>query len=65
VILATRVIALGRTGADEGGANIVLNLSVPPTDDSDEIAGLVRRVEQITFPGGGAESDEVTGAPEA
>jgi NitT/TauT family transport system ATP-binding protein len=65
VILATRVIALGRTGADEGGANIVLNLSVPPTDDSDEIAGLVRRVEQTTFPGGGAESDEVTGAPEA
>jgi NitT/TauT family transport system ATP-binding protein len=27
VILATRVIALGRTGADDDGANIVLDLS--------------------------------------
>jgi NitT/TauT family transport system ATP-binding protein len=63
VILATRVIALGRTGADEDGANIVLDLSVPDNDDEQRIAGLVRRVEQTTFPGG-AESDEVTGAPE-
>ena len=30
-----------------------------------EIAGLIRRVEQTTFPSGGAESDEQTGAPEA
>jgi NitT/TauT family transport system ATP-binding protein len=64
VILATRVIALGRTGAEEDGANIVLNLSVPATDDEQKIAGLIRQVEQTTFPGG-AESDEVTGAPEA
>jgi NitT/TauT family transport system ATP-binding protein len=63
VILATRVIALGRTGGDEDGANIVLNLSVPDTDDEPAIAGLARRVEQTTFPDG-AESDEQTGAPE-
>jgi NitT/TauT family transport system ATP-binding protein len=63
VILATRVIALGRTGGDEDGANIVLNLSVPDTDDEPTIAGLARRVEQTTFPDG-AESDEQTGAPE-
>lgn len=63
VILATRVIALGRTGGDEDGANIVLNLSVPDTDDEPSIAGLARRVEQTTFPDG-AESDEQTGAPE-
>jgi len=64
VILATRVIALGRTGADEDGANIVLDLSVPETGDEQRIASLIRRVEQTTFPGG-AESDEQTGAPEA
>ena len=63
VILATRVIALGRTGGDEDGANIVLNLSVPDTDDEPSIAGLARRVEQTTFPDG-AESDEQSGAPE-
>jgi NitT/TauT family transport system ATP-binding protein len=65
VILATRVIALGRTGADEDGANIVLNLSVPDTNDESKIADLIQRVEQTTFPGGGAESDEVPEAPEA
>jgi NitT/TauT family transport system ATP-binding protein len=63
VILATRVIALGRTGGDEDGANIVLNLSVPDSDDEQIIAGLIRRVEQTTFPDG-AESDEQPGAPE-
>jgi NitT/TauT family transport system ATP-binding protein len=65
VILATRVIALGRTGADEDGANIVLNLPVPSTGNDVTIAGLIQRVEQTTFPGGGAESDEQAGAPEA
>ena len=65
VILATRVIALGRTGADEDGANIVLNLPVPTSGNDDTIAGLIQRVEQTTFPGGGAESDEQAGAPEA
>jgi NitT/TauT family transport system ATP-binding protein len=65
VILATRVIALGRTGGDDEGANIVLDLSVPDTNDELKIANLIQRVEQTTFPGSGAESDEVTGAPEA
>jgi NitT/TauT family transport system ATP-binding protein len=65
VTLATRVIALGRTGGDEDGANIVLNLSVPNSSSDVTIAGLIQRVEQTTFPGGGAESDEQPGAPEA
>jgi NitT/TauT family transport system ATP-binding protein len=71
VTLATRVIALGRTGGDDDGANIVLNLSVSdPNSVSDSnhdatIADLIQRVEQTTFPGGGAESDEQAGAPEA
>jgi NitT/TauT family transport system ATP-binding protein len=64
VILATRVIALGRKGGEEDGANIVLNLSLPDTGDESAIADSIRRVEQTTFPGG-AESDEQTGAPEA
>ena len=63
VILGTRVIALGRRGGDEDGANIVLDLSVPDTDDELKIASLIQRVEQTTFPSG-AESDEQTGAPE-
>jgi NitT/TauT family transport system ATP-binding protein len=63
VILATRVIALGRRGAEEDGANIVLDLSLPDTGDELAIADMIRRVEQTTFPGG-AESDEQTGAPE-
>jgi NitT/TauT family transport system ATP-binding protein len=65
VTLATRVIALGRTGGDEDGANIVLNLSVPNSSNDVTIAALIQRVEQTTFPGGGAESDEQSGAPEA
>ena len=63
VILATRVIALGRTAGDDDGANVVLDLSIPETGDELEIARQVRRVEQSTFPTG-AESDEQTGAPE-
>jgi NitT/TauT family transport system ATP-binding protein len=65
VILATRVIALGRTGGDEDGANIVLDLFVPQTDKEQKLASLIEQIEQTTFPGGGAESDEVPGAPEA
>jgi NitT/TauT family transport system ATP-binding protein len=63
VILATRVIALGRRGTDEDGANIVLDLAVPDTDDEQRIAGLIRRVEDSTFPGG-LETEEA-GAVEA
>ena len=65
VTLATRVIALGRSGGDEDGANIVLDVCVPDSDNDVTIAGLIQRVERTTFPGGGAESDEQTGAPEA
>jgi NitT/TauT family transport system ATP-binding protein len=64
VTLATRVIALGRRGGDEDGANIVLDLSVPESDNDVTIASLIQRVEQTAFPGG-AESDEQAGAPEA
>jgi NitT/TauT family transport system ATP-binding protein len=69
VILATRVIALGRSGTDEDGANIVLDLSLPDTLKPDahteqKLAGLIRRVEQSTFPGG-AESEDDSVAPEA
>jgi NitT/TauT family transport system ATP-binding protein len=63
VILATRVIALGRGGAEEDGANIVLDLSVSEANDELKIGNMIHRVEQTTFPGG-AESDEQTGAPE-
>jgi NitT/TauT family transport system ATP-binding protein len=65
VILATRVIALGRTGAEDDGANIVLDLPVPDAAGESTIADLIQRVEHTTFPGGGAETDEVPGAPEA
>ena len=63
VTLATRVIALGRRGGEEDGANIVLNLSVPDSCDAKKIAALIEQVEQTTFPSG-AESDEQAGAPE-
>jgi NitT/TauT family transport system ATP-binding protein len=63
VILATRLIALGRTGSDDVGANIVLDLAVPDSANELEIGALARRVEQSTFPLG-AEMDESSGAPE-
>lgn len=63
VILGTRLIALGRTGSDDDGANIVLDLAIPDTANELEIAALARRVEQSTFPLG-AEMDESSGAPE-
>jgi NitT/TauT family transport system ATP-binding protein len=65
VILGSRIIALGRRGTDEDGANIVLDLSVPETNDEQKVASLIRRVEQTTFPDGGSESDEQPSAPEA
>jgi NitT/TauT family transport system ATP-binding protein len=62
VVLATRLIALGRTGGDDDGANIVLDLAIPDCHNELEIAALVRRVEQTTFPAG-TDLDE-PGAPE-
>jgi NitT/TauT family transport system ATP-binding protein len=60
VTLATRVIALGRDRGDEHGASVVLDLAVAETNDQDEIARLIGRVEQSTFPFGmrGGEGDE-------
>src|ERR1700683_2750248 len=60
VMLATRVIALGRDRGDEDGASVVLDLAVPETQDEQEIARLIGRVEQSTFPFGmrGGEGDE-------
>ncbi len=52
VILGTRVIALGRRGGDEEGANIVLNLAVPETGSEVDIGVLVRSLEESTFPAG-------------
>jgi NitT/TauT family transport system ATP-binding protein len=57
VTLATRVIALGRTGSIEAGANIVLDLAVPETDDESRIAALAQRVVQTTFPAGIEDED--------
>src|SRR5580693_3374517 len=49
VTLATRVIALGRGHGDERGASVILDLAVPESGDQEEIARLIRRVEQSTF----------------
>jgi NitT/TauT family transport system ATP-binding protein len=65
VVLATRVIALGRTAGEDDGANVVLDLPVADTTDELEIAAHVRRIEETTFPSGSAEDDEQPGAPEA
>jgi len=62
VTLATRLIALGRTGSDDDGANILLDLAIPRGADDREISTLVRRVEQSTFPAG-TDLDEAA-APE-
>src|SRR6201996_5289573 len=40
VVLATRVIALGRTMGDDDGANVVLDLAVPDSDNEQTVAGL-------------------------
>jgi NitT/TauT family transport system ATP-binding protein len=60
VTLATRVIALGRDRGDDCGAAVVLDLAVAEKNDKEEIARLICRVEQITFPHGmrGGEGDE-------
>jgi len=58
VTLATRVIALGRPDASDGGAEVILDLTVPQTDDEDRISGLIRRIEETTFPHGMKHDDE-------
>jgi len=58
VTLATRVIALGRPDASDDGAEVILDLAVPQTDDEDRISGLIRRIEETTFPHGMKHDDE-------
>lgn len=58
VTLATRVIALGRPGTSDDGAEVILDLAVPKTDDEERISGLIRRIEQTTFPHGIKHDDE-------
>jgi NitT/TauT family transport system ATP-binding protein len=59
VILATRVIALGRpeNSEDNAGAGVVLDLAVPDTMDERKIDGLIRRVEESTYPHGFREDE--------
>ena len=62
VTLASRVIALGKTGSIDDGANIVLDLAVPDTDDESRIAAMTQRVVQSTFPGGIEDEDPAAAA---
>ncbi|MGD0436693.1 MAG: ABC transporter ATP-binding protein [Bryobacteraceae bacterium] len=61
VILATRVIALGRPRSSDDGAEVVLDLPVPDTIDEQKIAALIGRVEQSTYPNG-IESEDAPSA---
>jgi NitT/TauT family transport system ATP-binding protein len=58
VTLATRVIALGRPNSSDDGAEVILDLAVPQTDDEERIAALTRRIVQTTFPHGMKNDDE-------
>jgi NitT/TauT family transport system ATP-binding protein len=58
VTLATRVIALGRPDSGDDGAEVVLDLTVPQTDDEERISSLIRRIEETTFPHGMKHDDE-------
>ncbi|HTR38181.1 MAG TPA: ABC transporter ATP-binding protein [Bryobacteraceae bacterium] len=62
VTLATRVIALGKVGSIDDGANIVLDLAVPDTDDESRIAAMTQQVIQGTFPGGIEDEDPAAAA---
>jgi NitT/TauT family transport system ATP-binding protein len=57
-MLATRVIALGRRDTSDDGAEVILDIAVPQTDEEDRISGLIRRIEQTTFPHGMKHDDE-------
>ena len=52
VILASRVVALGRQENADDGAGVVLDLAVPDTMDERKIDALIRRVEETTYPHG-------------
>jgi NitT/TauT family transport system ATP-binding protein len=57
VILATRVIALGRPENSEEGAAIVLDITVPDTIDERMVDALIRRVEESAYPHGFREGE--------
>jgi len=58
VMLATRVIALGRPDTSDDGAEVILDVAVPQTDAEDRLSGLIRRIEETTFPDGMKHDDE-------
>jgi NitT/TauT family transport system ATP-binding protein len=63
VTLATRVIALGRSGSLEDGANIVLDIEVPQDCDDHRRTALIHRVERSTFlDGTNEENGEASGS---
>jgi NitT/TauT family transport system ATP-binding protein len=57
VILATRVIALGRQENTEQGAGVVLDLAVCDRMDEGKLDALIREVEQSTYPHGFQEDE--------
>jgi NitT/TauT family transport system ATP-binding protein len=57
VILATRVIALGRPENSAEGAGVILDLAVPATMDERHIETLIRSVEETTYPHGFEEAE--------
>ena len=57
VILASRVIALGRPENSDEGAGVILDFAVPDTMDERKIDALVRRVEESTYPHGFREDE--------
>jgi NitT/TauT family transport system ATP-binding protein len=57
VILATRLIALGRSENGEEGSGVVLDITVPDTIDERMVDALVRRVEESTYPEGFQENE--------
>ncbi len=58
VTLGSRVIGLGRPDASDDGAEVILDIPAPQTDNEERIAGLIRRIEQTTFPQGMQPDDE-------
>jgi NitT/TauT family transport system ATP-binding protein len=57
VILASRVIALGRPDTSDDGAEVILDLAVPQIDDDEQLSSLIRRIEQTAFRHGMKDDD--------
>ncbi len=58
VTLGSRVIGLGRPDASDDGADVILDIPAPQTDNEERLAGLIRRIEQTTFSQGMQPDDE-------